>query len=125
MLTFRSIRTTRRALPTAQAMYKFRRRLALILFPNRPAGDERADFLAADGAEDVAVFAEVEDENWHVVFHAVGDGRAIHYAEVPFADGGIIELAVEDGVRVPLGVVAIDAIDARGLEQDVGVKLHR
>src|SRR5438552_4749247 len=91
----------------------------------RPTGDARADLFAADGPQDVAVLPEVEDKDRHVVLHAVGDRRAVHNAEVPLADGRIVELAIEHRVRIPLGVVAVNTIDACRLEQNVGLQLQR
>ena len=42
--------------------------------------------FAADGAFDVAVHAVVEHQDRQVVFHALGDGRGVHDAQVLVAD---------------------------------------
>src|SRR5947209_12429213 len=85
--------------------------VAALLLRRRFTADQRTDFFAADGAEDVTVLAEIENEDRHVVLHAVGDRGTVHDAEIPLADGGVIQLAVQHGMRIPLGIVAIDAID--------------
>ena len=69
--------------------------------------------------------AVVEDQDRQVVFHAVGDGRGVHDAQVAVADFFVGELAEQRGGRVFFGVGGEDAVDARGLHEDVGFELHR
>ena len=58
-----------------------------------------------------------------LVFQAHADGRHVHDLELVAHDLVVGEVLVEDGVRVFLGVGRIDAVDAGGLEQDLGAQL--
>ena len=58
------------------------------------------------------------------MLHALGDGRRIHHAQVLLADRMIAQLAIEHGVRILFRIVAVNAVDARGLQQDVGLEFQ-
>ncbi len=85
----------------------------------RFAADHGAELLAADGPFDVAIVAVVEHQDWQIVFHAVGDCRGVHHAQLLLADLLVGKLSVEYGMGVFLGIVAVDALDAGRLHQDV------
>ena len=53
------------------------------------------------------------------------DGGDIHHAEIIAEHLVVSQLVVQDGVRVFLGVVAVDALDARRLEQHLGLQFAR
>src|SRR5262245_47383969 len=41
------------------------------------ARDQGADLFAQHGPLDVAIFVEVEHQDWHLVLHALRDGRRV------------------------------------------------
>ena len=86
--------------------------------------DQRPDALAQHGLLDVALLAEVEHQDRHVVLHALGDRLGVHHPQVLPQDVLVAQLAVEHGVRVLLRIVAEDAVHAGGLQQDVGVEFQ-
>src|SRR4029079_563356 len=59
------------------------------------AGYQRPHFFARHGALYVALFAGVEHDDRHIVFHTLGDRGGIHHAEILFANGIIMQVAVE------------------------------
>src|SRR5436190_9264634 len=99
------------------------RRRALLGHHNL-AADKRADASPVDGALDVAFLLEVEYQDRHVVLHALRDRSGVHDAQILLADRIVAQLAVQQSMGILLGVVAIDAVNAGGLEQDVGLELE-
>jgi hypothetical protein len=49
-------------------------------------GDQRADALSGDDAEDVAGLVHVEEDHGHVVVLAGRDGGPVHDLEAPLQD---------------------------------------
>src|SRR5476651_283862 len=86
---------------------------------------QRADALAEHGVFDIPVLTEVEHQDRHVVSGTLSDRFAIHHAQVLPSHVIVGQLAVEDGVGVLFGIVAEDAVDASGLQQDLGLKFQR
>ncbi len=87
--------------------------------------DQRADRLAADHALDVAARVQVEDDDGQLVVAAQRDRGRVHDLEVLLQ-----HLEVGDAVEAPrVGVLdrilVVDAVDLGGLEQHLGVDLHR
>src|ERR1700761_7295831 len=82
-------------------------------------GDEGADALAGDDAEDVTRGVHVEDDHGHRVVLAERDSSHVHDLEAALKDLEIRDLFVLDRVLGNDGVGAVDAVDLGGLEQDV------
>ena len=55
---------------------------------------------------------------------ALSDGGAVHDVQVLFDHGVVIEFSVEQCVGVFLWIFAVDAIDARRLEDDIGIQFQ-
>src|SRR5665213_2710183 len=72
--------------------------------------DERADGVAGDGALDVALALEVEDQDRHLALLARRERLRVDDAQVALDHVAVGEAVVEDGVRVDLGVFAVDAV---------------
>ncbi len=87
--------------------------------------NQRADALAEHGVFDVSLLAEVEHEDRHVVFGALGDRLVVHHPQVLPADVVVAQLAVEDGVGVLFGVVAKTPSTRVAFKQDVGLEFQR
>src|SRR5207244_129504 len=80
---------------------------------------QRADGVAGDSALDIAFALEVEDQDGQLRFPAQANGGHIHHAQIISHDLSVSQLLVANRVRVQLWIFTVDAIDARGLEQDV------
>ena len=86
--------------------------------------DQRAHALAEHGILDVPVLAEIEHQDRHVVFGALGDCLVVHHPQVLPPHVVVAELAVEDGVGILFGIVAEDAVHAGGLQEDFGLQFQ-
>src|SRR5882757_5211703 len=79
-------------------------------------GNEGADALSGNDAEDIATLVHVEDDHGHRVVLAKADGGHIHDLEAALQDFEIRDLIVLDGVFDEDGVGTVDAVDLGGLE---------
>src|SRR5580704_3696826 len=83
-----------------------------------------ADAFAEDGAANVAGLVHVEDHDGHAVVHAQRDGGRIHDFQILVQDLAIGNLRKKFGVADFFGIGVVDAVDARGFEDDVGFNFH-
>src|SRR5579864_1916995 len=93
-------------------------------YPNGSGGDQGADLLSADNADDVALLTHAEDHHGHVVVFTEGDGGGVHDAEVEAEDIGVGDLVEFGGFVVDFGVGSVDTVDGGGFEEDVRFDVH-
>ena len=68
---------------------------------------------------------QVEHEDWQIVLHTQRNRRSIHHTHSQFQSLHIGQLIEALGVRVLVWVLGIDTVHLGGLDQQVGVDLHR
>ena len=88
-------------------------------------GNEGADLLPADNADDIARLAHAEDHHRHVVVFAQGNSRGVHHTQVETKDLAIRDLGEFGRFIVDFGVSGINSVDGSSFEEDVGFDLHR
>ncbi len=80
--------------------------------------------MTTNGLHNITIFFEVEDKDRQAVCMTLGNRSRVHDFKVFRDDRFIVQLAKEDSVRVFLGVIAVNAVDSRRLENDIGVQLQ-
>src|SRR2546423_3936073 len=81
----------------------------------------RADRFAHDDAHDVAGRPHVEDDDGEVVVHAQAYGGGVHHPELLPEHLAVGDAVVARGGRVFHGVVGVDAVNLRRLQNHVGL----
>ena len=87
--------------------------------------DDRAQFFAADGADDAVFFRQPERKNGDFVIHTEADRRGVHSGESLFDKVEIGDLVIFFGVGVFLGVAVVDPVDVFGEQKDVRLYFRR
>src|SRR5215475_14021214 len=80
--------------------------------------------LAHHNSPDVARLIHVEDDDGHTVVHAQRDRGGIHDLKILMQDVAVADLVEELSAGDALGIGVVNAVDASGLEDDVGLDFH-
>src|SRR5437773_4866379 len=86
---------------------------------------DRSDALAQQRLRNLSVTVNVQYDNRKLVFLAECNGSLIHHAQLVDHDVAVADRLVALRFRITLGIGGIDAVDAGGLDDDVGVDLDR
>ena len=81
--------------------------------------------FAGDGALDVARRPQVEDDDRQPVVHAQRNRGRVHHLQALFEHLQVRDAIEADRVGLEHRVGVVDAVDLRGLEDDLGLDLHR